>query len=131
MVLFLIPILVLEYVCGIRLKLLENTQKEALSGVLKLPSATGNDHPCTVVWINELPQQSQILKVFGHLGAKICHSVWCKTTKTYLHPKFSQNLGMLDYCESRKDFKNNSTCNSVDNPISKPLIAFILFSFHW
>jgi len=36
--------------------------------------------------------------------------------KPALHPKFSENPGMLNYWQSRKTFKNNSSGNSIDNP---------------
>jgi len=36
--------------------------------------------------------------------------------KPALHPKFSENHDMLNYCQLRKNFKNNSSGNSADNP---------------
>jgi len=51
--------------------------------------------------------------------------------KPALHPMFSENLGVLNYRELGKFLKNNSSGNSIDNPFSKPLMGFILFSFLW
>lgn len=39
---------------------------------------------------------------------------------------------MLNYrLVKKKNFNNNSSGNFVENPFSKPLMAFILFSFYW
>jgi len=49
--------------------------------------------------------------------------------KPALHPKFSENPDMLNYRQLRKNFKNNFSGNSADNPFKS--LQYLLFYSHF
>ena len=70
-----------------------------------------------------------LLSLGNHRLGRFCYCA--RQSKPALHPKFSENPDMLNYQQWRKSLKNNYSANFVDNPFSKPLIAFISSSHHW